>query len=58
MSKSLNSVLKSFDLPSFRKEKKTPHNLQWLLKNIAKRNADHPNLDEAIILIKEELGYK
>lgn len=55
MTKKLVDVLKSFSLPPHRKEKGTPQNLRWLLKNIAVKNSENPKLEKAVELIKEEL---
>lgn len=44
------------DLPSFRTQQMSDSNLRWLQRNIAINNADHPNLNEAQILIKTILS--
>ena len=51
--KSLNKILASFDLPQHRKNKKTLHNLKWLLRNIDVKNSEHPKIEEAKTLIME-----
>lgn len=44
----LQNILRSFDVPSFRKT-----NLPWLHKNLSVRNSSNSNYDKAIELIGE-----
>ena len=49
----LERMLRSFDLPDYRKSKETPQNLRWLLRNIRIKNSNNQKLDEAEALIRE-----
>ena len=48
----LLEFLDEMDIPLLR-TKLTKSNLRWLLRNVRIRNSDHPNLDEAIDLLKD-----
>ena len=52
----LHRAIDSMDLPSFRTQHMSDSNLRWLQRNIEINNADHPNLDEALGLIKKILS--
>lgn len=53
MQKQLRGILATMDVPSFRTQFMSQHNLLWLQRNIAINNADHPQLDEALSLVKQ-----
>lgn len=43
------------DIPAFRRNINNDVNVRWLLRNIHINNGNHPNLEEALTLIKAEL---
>ena len=49
------NLLKSFDLPEYRKMKTTHQNLEWLYKNLKTRNENHPKYQIVLDKIKEQL---
>lgn len=51
----LRSILKGMDVPEHRKDKTTPANLQWLAKNLGKRNSEHKNYAKAMEEIQHAL---
>jgi len=51
----LKSLLKGMDVPEHRKNKVTPQNLRWLLRNLGIRNSGHKNYHTAINGIKAAL---
>ena len=53
----LEMLLKSMDIPHFRKQI-DKNNLKWLLKNLGKRNHDHPNYDQAMELVNRMMSMK
>lgn len=53
MQKQLRFTLETMEVPSFRTQFMSQHNLLWLQRNLAINNADHPKLDEALGLIKQ-----
>ena len=46
----LLEILSTMDVPDKRKD-----DFRWLLRNLFIRNASHPNFEEAIELIKEQI---
>ena len=48
----IEKVLDTMDVPLFRKEL-TTSNVRWLLRNLRIRNAQHPDIDEVIVALKE-----
>lgn len=48
-------ILKSFDLPDYRKTKTTHQNFEWLYKNLKVKNENHPKYNEAMEKIKNQL---
>lgn len=46
----LAEILASMDVPEARKQ-----DWRWLLRNLGIRNANHPDFNDAIILIKAKL---
>lgn len=51
----LDEILSTMDIPSLRKNTDNDNNLRWLLRNIRINNSNHPDIDEAVALIKKEL---
>lgn len=47
----LHNLLKSMDLPSFRKSTETIDGLRWLYNNLHVKNSEHNKYDEAKSLI-------
>ena len=52
----LHRAIDGMDLPSFRIQLMSDANLLWLQRNIQINNAEHPNINEAQILIKKILS--
>lgn len=52
-STALRKILETMELPSFRIQHMGDANLAWLQRNIQVQNADHPDIDAAIALLKE-----
>jgi len=48
----LCELLNKMNIPSFR-TKLTESNARWLLRNLRIHNSDHPNIEEAIKLLKD-----
>lgn len=48
----LYNYLKSMDIPDFRKNVFNKNGIEWLYKNLAKRNSEHANFDKAYSEIK------
>ena len=48
----IEKALDTMDVPLFRKEL-TTSNVRWLLRNLRIRNAQHPDIDEVIVALKE-----
>lgn len=53
----LQRLLKPMDIPSFRKDIDKV-NLKWLTKNLARKNAEHPNYARAMELVHTILDQK
>ncbi len=51
----LIEILNSMDIPDNRKPDGINFDLNWLIRNIQCRNSEHPNIKEAIKLIKSEI---
>ena len=51
----LDEILSTMDIPSLRKHTDNDSNLRWLLRNIRINNNNHPDIDEAVTLLKREL---
>lgn len=47
----LDEILETMDIPEGRKG-----DLRWLLRNLAARNGNHPQYNDAIFLIRDRLG--
>lgn len=54
----LKNLLKKMDIPSYRFDNFSFNNLTWLRKNLAKRNSNHPNFNQAFNEIKRKLEKK
>ena len=54
----LNAVIKTMDLPDWRKQKNTIENVRWLYDNMGKRNSKHQNYDKARNFINSLLEGK
>jgi len=54
----LCKILRSMNIPVQRKETLNKNNLQWLEKNLEKRNSEHPKFNVAINEIRERLNTK
>lgn len=54
----LCKLLRSMDIPVQRKETMNKNNLEWLSKNLAKRNSNHPKFDIVMNEISERLQTK
>lgn len=52
MQKQLRDILMTMEVPSFRTQYMSQHNLLWLQRNLAINNSDHPKLDEALGLLR------
>ena len=52
----LKKLLRGFDVPAHRKDKTTPQNLRWLVKNLGARNSGHPRYADAVKRLEQELG--
>ena len=51
----LRGLLATMDVPPYRTQQAGEANLRWLAGNMAINNADHPNLTEALEVIKDIL---
>lgn len=51
--KQVRAGLSDMDVPAFRKQQMTQHNLLWLQRNLPINNGQHPKLDETLALIKQ-----
>lgn len=51
----LHSILIGMDIPNHRLDATKPENIRWLSRNILFNNADHPSIDEALAIIKNNL---
>jgi hypothetical protein len=49
----LRPLLAKMDVPPFRREQMLPQNVSWLMRNLAINNDGHPNLEEAMVLVKK-----
>tara|TARA_R100000306_G_C4354437_1_gene131892 strand:+ start:548 stop:766 length:219 start_codon:yes stop_codon:yes gene_type:complete len=45
-------ILCLMDLPIMRRDTSKPENVRWLLRNLASRNADNPDFNRIIELLK------
>lgn len=54
----LYSYLKSMDLPDYRKNSFNKVGIEWLYKNLGKRNSEHPNFEKAFSEIKYRFENK
>jgi hypothetical protein len=48
----LADLLRGMDIPAMRRDLNDPSNLRWLGRNLPIRNADHPDIDEAVALVR------
>jgi hypothetical protein len=49
---SLDAILKEMDLPEMRRDTSDPHNVRWLLRNMAVKNKNHPKYEDALKALK------
>ena len=49
--KRLEEILETMDIPKFRSTI-TSNTARWLMRNIRVRNSDHPDIEEALSLLK------
>lgn len=54
----LCNILRDMDIPVQRKETMNKNNLEWLEKNLAKKNQDHPKYNKVMNEIRERLQKK
>jgi len=47
----LEGILKSMNIPRFRKTKVSTPNLRWLARNLGVQNSKHPKYKEAMDLV-------
>jgi hypothetical protein len=52
LQKQLRSILVTMDVPSFRTQYMSQHNLLWLQRNLPINNSEHENFTEAMNLVK------
>jgi hypothetical protein len=52
MTTKLVELLRTMELPEWRKNHLTIHNVRWLSRNMGLKNSTHPNYNESIELIK------
>lgn len=51
MEQKLINLLNDMDVPELRKDFSNVANIRWLIRNLWIRNGDHPDIDEALILL-------
>lgn len=51
----IEKMLETMDVPRFRRNLKKEENIQWLLRNLALRNSNHPYFEMTIEALKEKL---
>lgn len=51
----LIEILNNMDIPNNRKPNGANFDLNWLIRNIQCRNSEHPDIKEAITIIKNEI---
>jgi hypothetical protein len=51
----LRKILETMELPSFRTQYMSEHNLRWLQRNILFKNEQHPEIEKALSIIGEML---
>lgn len=49
----LTQILTDMDVPRLRLNTEETANVKWLLRNLHINNSTHPNLDEALLLLKK-----
>jgi hypothetical protein len=49
----LRKILETMNIPSFRLQQMNDGNISWLKRNIFFQNADHPQIDSALQLLRE-----
>jgi len=54
MRSELAKILDTMDIPALRKEL-TESNLRWLNRNILVRNSQHPDVEKALVIIRQLL---
>jgi len=54
MKDDLSRILETMDVPEMRLVL-TPANIRWLLRNLRINNADHPDLAEVILMLKDQI---
>lgn len=53
LGRELRELLLGMEVPPFRREQLNPQNLEWMRRNLAINNGDHPKLEEAMSLVKK-----
>jgi len=51
----LEKLISKMDIPFYRKTIKSSDSIRWLSRNLAIKNATHPDYQKAVLLIKEIL---
>ncbi len=51
----LEKLISKMDIPFYRKTIKSSDNIRWLSRNLAIKNATHPDYQKAVSIIKEIL---
>ena len=51
----LSKILDTMDVPAARRNVQEPANIRWLLRNLRINNADHPDLAEVILMLKDQI---
>jgi len=54
MKDDLSRILETMDVPEMRLEL-TSANIRWLLRNLRVNNADHPDLAEVTLMLKDQI---
>jgi hypothetical protein len=54
MKDDLSKILETMDVPEMRLVL-TPANIRWLLRNLRISNADHPDLAEVTLMLKDQI---
>jgi hypothetical protein len=57
MKPELVKLLKKMDVPGHRVDRTTAENLRWLYQNLGKRNQNHPNYQQAMTLLTDEMKH-
>jgi hypothetical protein len=54
----LQTLIRTMELPFYRKAVVDKHGLLWLARNMGMRNSDHPKYSDAVELLKKVLKEK